>query len=70
MILFIVDGLPDEITQHLQSFSVQRPEWTQERIMRSALALFLLQNGVNDRKVSQVYLEAMFPGHQSKGGMK
>ena len=38
--------------------------------MRSALALFLLQNGVNDRKVSQVYLEAMFPGYQSKGGVK
>jgi len=70
MILLIVDGLPDEITQHLQAFSAQRPEWTQARIMRSALALFLLQNGVNDRKVSQVYLEAMFPGLQSKGGVK
>ena len=66
MISFVVDGLPDKITQHLQLFSAQRPEWTQERIMRSALALFLLQNGVNDRAVSQVYLEAMFPGHKSK----
>ena len=70
MMLFIVDGLPDVITPHLKSFSAQRPEWTQARIMRSALALFLLQNGVNDRKVSQVSLEAMFPGHQNEGGVK
>ena len=70
MMLFLFDGLPDEIVQHLRSFSVQRPEWTQERIMRSALALFLLQNGVNDRKVTQVYLEAMFPGYRNEGGVE
>ena len=70
MMLFLFDGLPDEIAQHLRSFSMQRPEWTQERIMRSALALFLLQNGVNNREVTQVYLEAMFPGYQNEGGVK
>ena len=43
-----------------KTFAEQRPDWTQERILSSALSLFLLQNGVNDRAVSQVYLQAMF----------
>lgn len=70
MMLLIIDDLPDEITQHLKSFTATRPGWTQARIMRSALALFLLQNGINDRSVSQVYLQAMFPEAQAKGGVK
>lgn len=68
MFVYFLDELPSEITQHLQLFVEQRPDWTQERVMRSALALFLLQNGVRDQAVSQVYLQAMFPTHQSKRG--
>lgn len=71
MFVYLFDELPSEITQHLQLFVEQRPDWTQERIIRSALALFLLQNGVRDRAVSQVYLQAMFPTHQpEKGGVQ
>ncbi|MGC1306527.1 MAG: DUF2811 domain-containing protein [Phormidesmis sp.] len=69
MFLNLLGELPSEITQHLQLFIEQRPDWTQERIMCSALALFLLQNGVRDRAVSQVYLRAMFPEYLlEKGG--
>ena len=60
MPLLFPDELPSPITQHLQTFAEQRPDWTQERILSSALSLFLLQNGVNDRAVSEVYLQAMF----------
>lgn len=60
MPLLFSDELPSPITQHLQTFAEQRPDWTQARILNSALSLFLLQNGVNDRAVSQVYLQAMF----------
>jgi len=66
--VFVIDELPSEISQHLQLFVEQRPDWTQERIMCSALALFLLQNGVRDQAVSQVYLQAMFPTHHSEQG--
>jgi hypothetical protein len=52
--------LPDPIMQHLKTFSAQRPDWTQERILNNALALFLLQHGVNDRAVSQIFLQSMF----------
>lgn len=53
-------SLPDPLSQHLEAFAEQRPDWTQERILSSALSLFLLQNGVSDRAVSEVYLRSMF----------
>lgn len=64
MIALKADDLPEEITQHLQAFLSQRSGWSEARILQSALSLFLLQNGVNDRAVSQLYLQAMFPDGQ------
>lgn len=66
MMVLIVDDLPEEIKQRLQVFLSERHEWTQARILQSALSLFLLQNGVSDRAVSQLYLQAMFPNSQVK----
>ena len=62
------DDLPIEISQHLQVFLSERPGWSQTRILQSALSLFLLQNGVSDRAVSRLYLQAMFPNGQVKEG--
>lgn len=71
MRVIVIDDLPEGIAEHLQSFLVQRPSWTQERVMQNALSLFLLQNGVNDRSVSQLYLQSMFPaGQVEKGGLR
>lgn len=64
MIVLNTDDLPEEISQHLQTFLSEKPGWTQTRILQSALSLFLLQNGVSDRAVSQMYLQAMFPNGQ------
>ena len=75
MILSFIAELPAPISQHLETFVKQRPDWTQERILSSALALFLLQNGVSDRAVSQVYLQTMFgdlfvpASNETKGGL-
>jgi len=52
--------LPEPLSRQLEVFSSQRPDWTPERVLSGALSLFLLQNGVTDRAVSQVYLQAMF----------
>ena len=60
MLNLLSEQLPSPLAQQLEIFSAQRPDWTQERILSSALALFLLQNGVKDRAVSQVYLQSMF----------
>lgn len=64
--VLMVDDLPEEIKQHLQTFLSERQGWTQARILQSALSLFLLQNGVSDRAVSELYLQAMFPNSQVK----
>ena len=68
MIVLSADNLPEEISQHLQAFLLERPGWTQTRILQSALSLFLLQNGIRDRAVSQLYLQAMFPNAQTVKG--
>ena len=52
--------LPAPLVHHLDAFAAQRPGWTAERVLSNALSLFLLQNGVQDRAVSQVYLQSMF----------
>ena len=62
-----IDKFPEPIAQHLQVF-LDNPDWTPDRILRSALALFLLQNGVSDRAVSKMYLESMFPNSQTTEG--
>ena len=67
MVVLIIDDLPEGISERLQSFLMQRPGWSQKRVMQNALSLFLLQNGVDDRAVSQLYLESMFPSRQSEG---
>lgn len=66
--ILMTDDLPEEITQYLQVFLLERPGWTQARILQSALSLFLLQNGIEDRAVTQLYLQAMFPENQVKNG--
>ena len=62
--IVLSDDLPKEISQHLQTFLLERPGWSQARILQSALSLFLLQNGINDSAVSKLYLQAMFPSFQ------
>lgn len=64
MTVFAADDLPDGLSAHLRSFLAQRPGWTQERVVQNALSLFLLQNGVNDREVSRLYLQSMFTAYQ------
>lgn len=68
MTVVVIDDLPDGLSAHLQSFLAQRPGWTQERVVQNALSLFLLQNGVNDRAVSRLYLQSMFEDHQLEEG--
>lgn len=69
--VLMTDDLPEEISERLQSFLVRRPGWTQARVMQNALSLFLLQNGVNDRAVTRMYLESMFPESMTeKGGVQ
>lgn len=52
--------VPEELLDSLQSFLGTHTEWDQDRIFCAATALFLLQNGMNQRQVSRFYLDSLF----------
>lgn len=60
MFILPTSELPAPLLRHLDAFAAQRPGWTAERVLSNALSLFLLQNGVTDQDISQLYLQSMF----------
>ena len=52
--------LPEELLDPLQGFLEARTGWEQDRVFGAAIALFLMQNGVNQRQVNRVYLDNVF----------
>ena len=56
----LIAEIPQVLQEALQDYLKQHPDWSQNRVLAAALALFLLQNGDGDRRASKVYLEALF----------
>ena len=52
--------IPEELLDSLQGFLEARTGWEQDRVLGAAIALFLMQNGVNQRQVNRVYLDNVF----------
>ncbi|MEM1281677.1 MAG: DUF2811 domain-containing protein [Cyanobacteria bacterium P01_H01_bin.152] len=52
--------MPEELLDALQGFLATRSGWEQDRVFGAAVALFLMQNGVNQRQVNRVYLDNVF----------
>ncbi len=60
--------VPQELHESLCSYLEIRPDWDQNRVMRAALSLFLLQNSSSDmpgafrqyRKAARIYLDSLF----------
>jgi hypothetical protein len=52
--------VPEALFDGMRAFLEGRPEWDQYRVITSALAGFLFQNGCSDRCVSQHYLNGLF----------
>ena len=52
----------------MKRFIEHRPAWDQYRLMTSALAGFLIQNGIHDRDVTRCYLDGMFDRQPSEPG--
>jgi hypothetical protein len=52
--------VPEALFEGMRAFLEGRPEWDQYRVITSALASFLFQNGCTDRCVSQHYLNGLF----------
>jgi hypothetical protein len=52
--------VPEALFDGMRDFLSHRPEWDQYRVITSALAGFLFQNGCADRCVAQHYLNGLF----------
>ena len=52
--------LPLPLQQAMTRFIEGHPNWDQYRVMSSALAHFLFQNGCDDRAVTERYLDDLF----------
>ena len=52
--------LPLPLQQAMLHFIEQHPNWDQYRLVQAALAGFLVQNGVDSREITRVYVGNMF----------
>ena len=52
--------VPEELYNGMKEFIGTNPQWDQYRLMSSALANFLFQNGSQDRAVTERYLNDLF----------
>jgi hypothetical protein len=52
--------VPEALFDGMRTFLSTRPDWDQYRVITSALAGFLFQNGCSDSCVAQHYLNGLF----------
>ena len=52
--------IPEDLFNGMHEFMRSHPHWDQYRLITSALAGFLFQNGCSDRCVTQHYLDGLF----------
>lgn len=52
--------VPELLYEGMRQFISHHPQWDQYRLVTSALANFLFQNGCSDQTVTQHYLNGLF----------
>ena len=52
--------LPASLQQAMTRFIETHPNWDQYRLVQAALAGFLVQNGIDSREITRVYVGNMF----------
>ncbi len=55
--------IPQPIQQAMKVFIEKHPNWDQYRLLQAALAGFLIQNGINSRVITRMYIGNMFGSH-------
>ena len=56
--------IPEVLYRGMKDFIGGHPQWDQYRVMSSALANFLFQNGCEERAVTERYLNDLFSRQQ------
>jgi hypothetical protein len=52
--------IPEELFKAMETYVESHPTWSQHRVCCAALSLFLMQNGVSDRRINRLYLDTVF----------
>ena len=57
--------LSETLYNTMKDFVLSNPTWDQYKLINSALATFLIQNGCTDDSVSEIYLNQLFTPSKS-----
>ena len=57
--------LSETLYKTMKDFVLNNPTWDQYKLINSALATFLVQNGCTDHSVSEMYLNQLFSPSKS-----
>ena len=57
--------LSETLYHTMKDFVLSNPTWDQYKLINSALATFLVQNGCRDNSVSEIYLNQLFTPSKS-----
>ena len=57
--------LSETLYDTMKDFVLSNPTWDQYKLINSALATFLVQNGCTDDSVSEIYLNQLFTPSKS-----
>ena len=57
--------LSETLYNTMKDFVLSNPTWDQYKLINSALATFLVQNGCTDDSVSEIYLNQLFAPSKS-----
>ncbi len=57
--------LSETLYNTMKEFVLSNPTWDQYKLINSALATFLVQNGCTDSSVSEIYLNQLFTPSKS-----
>ena len=57
--------LSETLYNTMKDFVLRNPTWDQYKLINSALASFLVQNGCTDNSVSEIYLNQLFTPSKS-----
>ena len=52
--------LSESLYETMKDFVLLNPDWDQYKLINSALATFLVQNGCTDSSVSEIYINQLF----------
>ena len=64
-----ISEVPGPLNAAMTSFIEGHPSWDQYRLVQAALAGFLLQNGIESREITRLYLDNMFSKKSSLQGL-